>query len=105
MSRQLKIILLVVMAAAFALIISCTMTYLDLGKQLRTNEALLAESRAAWEGIAAEKETLQAELKEKQAELKEAELSLSEATERAEELKAEIGALQEDISALKLSGD
>jgi peptidoglycan hydrolase CwlO-like protein len=105
MSRQLKIILFVVMAVAFALIISCTMTYLDLGKQLRNNESLLAESRATWEGIAAEKETLQAELKEKQAELKEAELSLSEATERAEELKADIETLQQDINTLKLSGD
>ena len=101
MSKELKIILCLVMAAAFALIFVCGLNYLSLTKELHICEQQLAESRETWEQIAAEKEALQDDLRAKQKELKEAKLTLDETTERASELKAENEQLRKDIDLLK----
>lgn len=101
MNKPLRLILCLVMAAAFALIIVCGLNYLRLTKELRSCEQQLAESRETWEKIAAEKEELQIDLRAKQKELKETKLTLDETTERASELKAEIEQLRKDIDLLK----
>ena len=101
MNKSLKFWLCAVMIAAVVLMAVCSDDYLSRGRQLRNVEALLSESRAAWEQISADKEELKKDLKSKKSELKEAELSLSEATERAVELKAEI----ETLKALKKVSD
>ena len=105
MSKQLRWILCIVMAAAVTLIAVCSASFLDLGRQLHDCEDQLAASRESWENTAAEKEVLQADLKTLRETLKEASLSLSEATERAEELKADISSLQKEIDGLKTASD
>ena len=105
MNKHLKIWLCIVMAAAVALMSLCTVEYLSLGSQLRDSENLLAESRAAWERIAADKVEIQKELKAKKENLKEAELTLSESAERAEELRTEIELLKQEIETLKNTAD
>ena len=105
MNKSLKLWLCAVMIAAVVLMAVCSADYLSRGRQLRSVEALLSESRAAWEQISADKEELKKDLKSKKSELKEAELSLSEATERAVELKAEIETLKAEIEALKNASD
>ena len=101
MNKQLKPILYTVMLTAVVLILVCSLYYLNLGKELQACESSLSESRANWEKIASEKESLQEDLKEKQDALKEAELSYSESTEKAEKLKAEISDLKSEIETLK----
>ena len=101
MNKQMKIILCTVMIAAVVLVCICSLRYLRLGKELRSYSTVLAESRANWERIAAEKEPFQTELKEKQTELNRAELSYSELTEKTEKLKAEIDTLKADIESLQ----
>lgn len=105
MNKHLKIWLCIVMASAIALIAFCAVDYLSLGSRLRDCEKRLAESRAAWEQIAADKVEIQKELKAKKENLKEAELTLSESAERAEELKTEIELLKQEIETLKNSSD
>ena len=101
MNKQMKIILYAVMAAAAALVIACSLFYAGLGRELRDATDRLAESRATWERIAAEKETLQAALKTKREELKEAELSFTESTEKADKLRSEIAQLKNELESLK----
>ena len=101
MNKHLKITVIAVMAAALALILFCTLNYMNLGKELRSCEERLAESRAKWESIAAEKEALQDDLKAKQKELNIAQLELDNLTGDAEKLKAEIELLRTDIETLK----
>ncbi len=101
MNKQMKIILCAVMIAAVVLVSVCGLRYLRLGRELRFHSSVLAESRANWERIAAEKEPFQTELKEKQTELNRAELSYSELTEKADKLKTEIDTLKADIESLQ----
>ena len=105
MSKQMKVFLYVVMAAALTLMIICFLNYQSLTNDLRSCEKLLAESRETWEEIAAEKEELQTDLKARRKELKEAQLSLDESTERIEQLKAEIEQLRKDIDILRQNRD
>ena len=105
MNSQTKIILCAVMAVAIAFIVLSSLYYFDLGRQLQDSEDRLAESRAVWEQIAAEKETLQTELKNKQDELKEAQFTYNESMEKAEKYQKEIDSLRLDIEALKKSPD
>ena len=101
MKSSLKIILMVVMAAAIAVIgLSWTSLFSD-QRLLREKQAELEKSRETWEAIAAEKEGLQDELKEVENALKEAKLTLEEKTARAETLQAEIETLKQEIEALK----
>ena len=101
MTNHMKICLYIVMAAAIVLILVCALNYMHLGSELHLYEQQLADSRAVWEKIAAEKEELQVDLKSKQKQLKEAHLSLDESTERITELKSEIEQLQKEIDILK----
>ncbi len=101
MTKHLRITVYIVMAAAIALIAFCTLNYLNLGKELRSCETQLAESRTVWETIAAEKETLQADLKAKQKELNIAQLELDTATADAEKIRSEIEQLRNEIGTLK----
>ena len=101
MNKPLRITVCIVMAATLALMCFCTLNYMNLGKELRSCEALLAESRTVWETIAAEKEALQADLKAKQKDLSIAQLELDSATEDAETIRAEIETLRAEIEALK----
>jgi len=105
MNKHLRIFLYAAMISAILMIVVCSVNYLDLGKQLRSTNAQLSESRTAWQGVAAEKEALQEELETKQSDLKEAELSLNEATARTEEIRAEIEALQKEIDSLRSGAD
>ena len=101
MSKQMKAILCLVMAAALAMMTVLFLSYRSLGKDLRTVEQQLTESRETWEKIASEKEAIQVDLKAKQKEIKETQLQLDEATARAEELRQEISELTEEIEKLK----
>lgn len=101
MNKSLRITVYIVMAAALALIVFCSLNYLNLGKELRSCESALAESRAKWETIAAEKESLQVDLKAKQKELNIARLELDSAVGDAEQVRAEIEQLRTEIEALK----
>ena len=101
MNKPLRITVCIVMAAALALMGFCTLNYLNLGKELRSCEAQLAESRTTWETIAAEKEALQTDLKAKQKELSIARLELDSATEDAKKIRAEIETLRTEIETLK----
>ena len=101
MNKSLRITVYIVMAAALAMMIFCTLNYLNIGKELRSCEKRLAESRTAWETIAAEKESLQDDLKARQKELNIARLELDNATEDAEKIRAEIEQLRTEIEALK----
>ena len=55
MSKQMKAILCLVMAAALAMMTVLFLSYRSLGKDLRTVEQQLTESRETWEKIASEK--------------------------------------------------
>ena len=101
MNKQLQIIIYIVMVFAVCLMVVCSVNYLNLGRELKSYELQLEESREHWEKIAEEKEALQVTLKDRQNDLKEARLSLDEATERASELKAEIEQLKKEIETLK----
>ncbi len=103
MNKSLRITVCIVMAAAIALMGFCILNYMNLGKELRSCESQLAESRIAWETIAADKEALQADLKAKQKELSIAQLELDSATEDAEKIRAEIETLRDEIEVLKKS--
>lgn len=105
MNKRLNILLCLVMAAAVTLMLICLLQYLNLGKDLRLQEKQLSESRASWEKIAEEKETLQAELKKIKEDLKEAELSYSEFTEKITKLTEENESLQKEIDRLKKEAD
>lgn len=105
MNNQTKIILCAVLAVAIAFVVLNSLYYFDLGRQLQDSEDRLSESRAVWEQIAAEKETLQTELKNKQDELKEAQFTYNESMEKAEKYQKEIDSLRLDIEALKKSPD
>ncbi len=101
MNKSMKAIMFIVMLSAVALMVICSLHYLSLGRELRSCEQQLAESRAKWESIAAEKEALQEDLKASQKELNIARLELDKATEDAEEIKAEIDRLKSDILLLQ----
>ncbi len=105
MSKQMKILVLVVMFVAASLMIVCIMNYQRLGKELDLCQQELIESQGSWEKIAAEKEELQAELKAKQKELNKAQLDLDEALRDIEEVKSDIEQLKADIDLLKSSSD
>lgn len=101
MTKTLRFILLLVMAAALLFMILTFTKYVRKKKNLNDLQDQLNVSRQTWENIADEKVELQGILKTKKEELKEAELTLSESTERARTLKAEIEVLQKDIEELK----
>ena len=101
MNRSLRAILLLVLAVAFLFTALQFADMISLNSDVRSRRAELAESRAVWEKIAEEKETLQAELKQVTNDLKEARLSLSESETRKEELKEEIQGLESEIKALE----
>lgn len=103
-NKHLRFTVCIVMAAALALMVFCTLNYMNLGKELRSCEAQLAESRTKWETIAAEKEALQEDLQAKQKELNIAQLELDSATEDAAKIREEIEQLRTDIEALKQGG-
>lgn len=103
MTKSLRLVLLLVIAAAVLFMVISFLDYSHRKHDLTVLEQNLSVSRKTWETIAEEKVELQAVLKTKKEELKEAELSLSEASERAKTLKAEIETLQKDIQALKES--
>ena len=100
MNNPLKII---VMAVAVLLVVFLVSDYVSMGRDLRSYEQQLAQSRETWEGIAAEKETLQEELKEKKKQLNIAQLELDRSTEEASEIRAEIEQFRTEIEALKQS--
>ncbi len=96
-----RVLIFLAMAAALVLMIVLGGRYLRDGKTLGEKRQELEVSRATWERIAEEKETLQEELKEVTNELKEAKLTLEESTTRAEELRGQIETLKKEIEALK----
>ena len=100
MNNPLKII---VMAVAVLLVVFLVSDYVSMGRDLRSYEQQLAQSRETWEGIAAEKEALQEELKEKKKQLNIAQLELDRSTEEASEIRAEIEQFRTEIEALKQS--
>ena len=83
MNNRTKLTLWVVMAFAAVLVIVCSVQYLGLNSRLKDYEAELSESRAKWEGIASEKESLLEVLDEKRKELRETELSWNDSVERS----------------------
>ena len=101
MNKHVRITVYIAMAAAIALVALCSLNYVNLGKELRSYEAQLAESRMAWETTAAEKEKLQEELKAKEKELNIAKLELDSSNQEAEKIRTEIGQLKAEIEALK----
>ena len=101
MTKPLRLILLLVMAAAILFMAVGLMNYIKMKTDLSGLQNQLVLSRQAWETTADEKVELQGILKGKKEELKEAELTLSEATERAETLRAEIEQLNKEIDSLK----
>lgn len=101
MNKSLRMTVYIVMAAALALMVFSAINYIHIGKELRSCEVQLAESRTVWETTAAEKESLQADLKGKQNELSIARLELDSATEETEKIRAEIETLRSEIEALK----
>ena len=103
MTKSLRLVLLLVMAAAILFMVFALLDYTKMNRELSSLQNQLAVSRQTWETIADEKVELQGVLKTKKEELKEAELSLSEASERAETLKAEIDSLNKEIDTLKES--
>ena len=105
MNKSLKLFLYAAMLSAILMMAVCAVNYIELGTQLRSTDARLAESRNSWQNIAAEKEALQDELEAKQSDLKEADKTLNESTERAEAIRAEIEALHQEIDLLKSATD
>ena len=101
MNKQLKIIICIVMISAIAMIFICGMNYSGLGKELRSLDRQLTESREKWEKIAAEKEALQVDLNENQKKLKSMQRTLDDKTKEAEEIRAEIEQLRSEIDTLK----
>lgn len=101
MNKNLKVIICIVILSAVALMAVCSLRYLSLGRDLRSCEQELAESRARWESTAAEKEALQEDLKASQKKLNIAKLELEQAEKDAEEIKAEIDRLKSDILSLQ----
>ena len=100
MNRRQEALLVLVMVLALAL---AGVLAADFNRDLcslRDLETQLAESRAAWEGIAEKKEALQEELKTTEEALKEARLTLQESAERADSLRADIKALESEIALL-----
>ena len=104
MSKQMKWLVLIVLASAMVMIVSCSLNYLHLNSELTSCRSRLAESLSKWQVIAAEKESLQEDLKAKQKELKIAQVSLEEASEDAETIRAEIDQYRSDIELLKQKG-
>ena len=100
MNKSLRVLMLLIIAAAAVLIMILGSNWMNLGKQLQETNMLLSESRKSWETTASEKEELQDQLQDLKDELKEANLSLTEAEERASTLTAEIEQLQKDIAEL-----
>ena len=105
MNKQLKIWACIVMIAAVLMMAVCSVTYFNLGSELKQYQQQLDESRAIWEKIAAEKEELQNELKDKQRDLNKAQLDLEEANGDIEQVKADIEQLTAEIEALKKASD
>lgn len=103
MTKSLRFICLLVMAAALCLTLSLLSGLLRTRRDLSDTDQALTLSRSAWETTAAEKETLQDELAGVTDSLKEARLTLSESESRAEELRQEIAQLQSDITSLTSS--
>ena len=101
MSKSLKFILVLILLLAVVAAGFLSRGILRDQKILREKQAELAASRATWEKIAEEKETLQDELQEVTDALKEAKLTLEESEARAEELRAEIETLKQEIEGLK----
>ena len=101
MTKSLRLILLLVIAAALLFMVLSFLNYIHMKNDLDDLTDRLAVSRETWEKIAEEKVELQGILKTKKEELKEAELSLSEATERAKTLRGEIEVQQQEIQTLK----
>jgi len=103
MSRTMKGILVLVMAAALAVAAVLGAGILRDTQRVRELEQELAQSRATWEKIAEEKEALQEDLKKVTEELKEARLTLEESTGRAEELREDLAQLDLEIAELQAS--
>ena len=101
MSKTVKGLLVLVLVLALVTAAMLTRGILRDQRALREKQAELAASRATWEKIAEEKETLQDELQEVTDALKEARLTLEESETRAEELRAEIESLEQEIADLK----
>ena len=101
MTKPMKILLCIVLLAAIGLTAVLFLHHRGLRQEVSSLSAQLAESRAAWEKTAEEKEALQEDLKVLKNDLKEAELTISESAERAESLWEDIAALREEISALE----
>lgn len=104
MSKGIKWLICGIMVFALALTAVLALRSRDMRTGLAQKETELAGSRAVWEKIAEEKETLLDELETAEDDLREAQLSLSEATQRAEELTAENDTLRAEIAALEAGG-
>ncbi len=96
-----RLLMVLAIIAALAVMIILGGGYLRDGKILLAKNQELETSRNTWEKIAEDKEALQEELKEVTNSLKEAKLTLEESTERAEELRQDIEQLKKEIEALK----
>ncbi len=101
MNREMKWILIAVMAVAMTVIGILGAGILRDSRAVRELDRALAESRAAWEDTAERKEALQEDLKKVTEELREAKLTLEESTVRAEELREDIAQLEREIAALR----
>ncbi len=102
-AKPIKILLCLAAVAALALSVVLALHFAGLNRQIRQQEVLLDESRAAWEKTAAEKEALQDERKQLNSDLREAQLTLSESRERAQELQEENDTLRQEIASLEAS--
>ena len=105
MNKSLRIVICIVMLTAVAVIALCGINYISLGKELRSLDQQLFESREKWEAVAAEKEALQVDLNADKKKLNQLQLTLDNKLKEAEEIRAEIEQLRSDIEALKLQQD
>lgn len=101
MSKQIRIILCIVLIMSVTLMVVCGLHLFSLRSQLKDTENRLEESRNTWEAIDADKRAVQDDLKLVNNSLKEANQSLSEWSDQSVTMQQEIDELLTQIESLK----